>query len=181
MDSQQFKQRLLAQERELSARVARAAAGSREPDGFPRDISEESSSHEQKEGQFAAVEADRMVLNYLPEHVAAAVYRMSSKDVLGIYSFNYKLGVAMLLIVQMFRMAWTPFSLQHARHPGAPQLYSRVLTGLMLICAAAFLGIAELLERGHRALEAVARHRHFARDSVQEDVGQYAFVAGNPF
>jgi O-antigen/teichoic acid export membrane protein len=86
--------------------------------------------------------ADRMVLNYLPEHVAAAVYRMSSKDVLGIYSFNYKLGVAMLLIVQMFRMAWTPFSLQHARHPGAPQLYSRVLTGLMLICGGAFLGIA---------------------------------------
>ncbi len=67
MDSQQFKQRLLAQERELSARVARAAAGSREPDGFPRDISEESSSHEQKEGQFAAVEADRMVLNQVRE------------------------------------------------------------------------------------------------------------------
>jgi O-antigen/teichoic acid export membrane protein len=85
---------------------------------------------------------DRMVLNYLPERVAAAIYHMGSKDVLGIYSFNYKLGVAMLLVVQMFRMAWTPFSLQHARHPGAPQLYSRVLTALMLICGAAFLGIA---------------------------------------
>jgi O-antigen/teichoic acid export membrane protein len=88
---------------------------------------------------------DRIVLNYLPERAAAAVYQLSSKDVLGIYSFNYKLGVAMLLVVQMFRMAWTPFSLQHARNPGAPQLYSRVLTALMLICGATFLGIAIFL------------------------------------
>ena len=57
---------------------------------------------------------DRIVLNYLPEPVARAMYGMTSKDVVGIYSFNYKLGVAMLLVVQMFRMAWTPFSLQHA-------------------------------------------------------------------
>ncbi len=88
---------------------------------------------------------DRIVLNYLPESVAHAVYAMSSKDVVGIYSFNYKLGVAMLLVVQMFRMAWTPFSLQHAKQDGAPQLFSRVLTALMLICAAVFLGVSVLL------------------------------------
>ena len=54
------------------------------------------------------------------ERGAGAVYAMSSKDVVGIYSFNYKLGVAMLLVVQMFRMAWTPFSLQHAHGPLRP-------------------------------------------------------------
>ena len=78
---------------------------------------------------------DRITLNYLPEAAAAAVYHMTSKDVVGIYSFNYKLGVAMLLVVQTFRLAWTPFSLQHARQVGAPQLFSRVLTALMLVCA----------------------------------------------
>lgn len=88
---------------------------------------------------------DRIVLNYLPESVARAVYGMTSKDVVGIYSFNYKLGVAMLLVVQMFRMAWTPFSLQHAHQKGAPQLYSRVLTVLMLVCAVVFLGMAVFL------------------------------------
>jgi O-antigen/teichoic acid export membrane protein len=88
---------------------------------------------------------DRLVLTHLPEAVAHAAYGMSSKDVVGIYSFNYKLGVAMLLVVQMFRMAWTPFSLQHARAEGAPQLYSRVLTVLMLLCAAVFLGVTVLL------------------------------------
>ena len=76
---------------------------------------------------------------------ARAAYGMLSKDVVGIYSFNYKLGVAMLLVVQMFRLAWTPFSLQHARQRQAPQLYSRVLTALMLACAAVFLGVALFL------------------------------------
>ena len=88
---------------------------------------------------------DRITLNYLPEHAAAVVYHMTPKDVVGIYSFNYKLGVAMLLVVSMFRLAWTPFSLQHARQPGAPELYSRVLTALMLVCAAVFLSISLLL------------------------------------
>ena len=85
---------------------------------------------------------DRIVLNYLPDSAARAVYHMTSKDVVGIYSFNYKLGVAMLLVVQMFRLAWTPFALQAARQKGAPQLFSRVLTALMLACAAVFLGIS---------------------------------------
>ena len=88
---------------------------------------------------------DRITLNYLPERVAALVYHMTAKDVVGIYSFNYKLGVAMLLVVQMFRMAWTPFSLQLAREPRAPQLFSRVLTALMLVCAAVFLGVSLFL------------------------------------
>jgi O-antigen/teichoic acid export membrane protein len=88
---------------------------------------------------------DRIVLTHLPEAAAQAVYGMTSKDVVGIYSFNYKLGVAMLLVVQMFRMAWTPFSLQHARQEGAPQLFSRVLTVLMLMCATVFLAVTVLL------------------------------------
>lgn len=88
---------------------------------------------------------DLIRLNYLPDAVAQVLYHLTSKDVVGIYNFNYKLGVAMLLLVQMFRLAWVPFSLQHAHEPGAPQLYSRVLTALMLLCAAAFLGISLLL------------------------------------
>jgi O-antigen/teichoic acid export membrane protein len=88
---------------------------------------------------------DRITLNYLPERIAALAYHMTAKDVVGIYSFNYKLGVAMLLVVQMFRLAWVPFSLQHARQADAPQLYARVLTALMLVCAPVFLAIALLL------------------------------------
>ncbi|HEY3885596.1 MAG TPA: polysaccharide biosynthesis C-terminal domain-containing protein [Vicinamibacterales bacterium] len=100
---------------------------------------------------------DRIVLNYLPDRVAEIVYHLASKDVVGIYSFNYKLGVAMLLVVQMFRLAWVPFSLQHARQRGAPQLYSRVLTALMLVCAMAFLAIAILLPSA-AAIPAIHRY-----------------------
>ncbi|HEX8830803.1 MAG TPA: lipopolysaccharide biosynthesis protein [Longimicrobium sp.] len=88
---------------------------------------------------------DRLVLNWLPDSVAHAVYGTTTKGVLGIYNFNYKLGVAMLLIAQMFRMAWTPFSLQHGRDPQAPRLFSRVMTAVMLVCATAFLGFALLI------------------------------------
>src|SRR5690349_25122251 len=88
---------------------------------------------------------DRIVLNDIPETAARLVYGMSSKDVVGIYSFNYKLGVAMLLVVQMFRMAWTPFSLQHGKQKDAPILFSRVLTLLMLVCAVSFLVLALFL------------------------------------
>jgi O-antigen/teichoic acid export membrane protein len=89
--------------------------------------------------------ADRIVLNYLPERIARLLYHMTSKEVVGIYGFNYKLGVGMLLVVQMFRLAWVPFSLQHAHEKSAPQLFSRVLTALMLLCATVFLGISVLL------------------------------------
>ncbi|MEO6876829.1 MAG: lipopolysaccharide biosynthesis protein, partial [Gemmatimonadaceae bacterium] len=88
---------------------------------------------------------DRIVLNFVPNAVAQHVYGMGTKDVVGIYSFNYKLGVAMLLVVQMFRMAWTPFALQQAEQEGAPQLFSRALTGLMLVCSLVFLGVSILL------------------------------------
>jgi O-antigen/teichoic acid export membrane protein len=89
---------------------------------------------------------DLLVLNYLPEPIARSLYRMESTDaVLGVFNFNYKLGVAMLLVVQMFRMAWTPFSLQHAREERAPQLYSRVLTALMLLCSVVFLLVSLVL------------------------------------
>jgi O-antigen/teichoic acid export membrane protein len=88
---------------------------------------------------------DRIILNYVPERAAQLVYHMASKDVVGIYSFNYKLGVAMLLVVQMFRLAWVPFSLQQARQPGAPELFSRVLTALMLVCSITFLAVSLVL------------------------------------
>ena len=88
---------------------------------------------------------DRIVLNYLPDRIAAAVYGTSAKDVVGIYGFNYKLGVAMLLVVQMFRLAWVPFALQHARERQAPQLFARVLMALMLACSMVFLAISLLL------------------------------------
>ena len=86
--------------------------------------------------------ADRLILNQLSPATAQLVYGLRPKQVVGIYGFNYKLGVVMLLVVQMFRMAWTPFMLTHARDDQAPQLFARVLTALALVCSTVFLGVA---------------------------------------
>lgn len=48
--------------------------------------------------------------------------------VVGIFNGVWKLGVFMMLVVQMFRFAWQPFFLQHAEDKDAPLLFSRVFT-----------------------------------------------------
>ena len=48
--------------------------------------------------------------------------------VVGIFNGVWKLGVFMMLVVQMFRFAWQPFFLQHAEDEDAPLLFSRVFT-----------------------------------------------------
>jgi DnaK suppressor protein len=63
MNPDKYKQRLLAREQELSARVERAMAAVREPgDGGARDSSDESVNDEGKDEQFTEAEADRTVL-----------------------------------------------------------------------------------------------------------------------
>lgn len=61
----------------------------------------------------------------------------------GIFNGVWKLGVFMMLVVQMFRFAWQPFFLQHAEDKDAPMLFSRVFTvftagSLFVLLAVAF-------------------------------------------
>ena len=61
----------------------------------------------------------------------------------GIFNGVWKLGVFMMLVVQMFRFAWQPFFLQHAEDKDAPLLFSRVFTvftagSLFVLLAVAF-------------------------------------------
>ncbi len=58
-----------------------------------------------------------------------------NKDVLGLYSANYKFGSLLLLVVIAFRTAWQPFFLKIAKVPNAKQIYARVLTYFVLIGA----------------------------------------------
>lgn len=59
----------------------------------------------------------------------------SAEDVVGIYSACYKLAVFMLLLVQMFRMAWQPFFLEEAKKDHAPTTFAEVfslVTGVLV-------------------------------------------------
>ena len=58
-----------------------------------------------------------------------------NKDLLGLYSANYKFGSILLLVVIAFRNAWQPFFLKLAKEKNAKQIYARVMTYFSLIGA----------------------------------------------
>lgn len=88
---------------------------------------------------------DRFFLgNYLSQSTVANLYSpgMTPDDVVGIYSACYKLSVFMLLLVQMFRMAWQPFFLRHSDDPEAPSLYRDVFLYFNAVAGICFLIVA---------------------------------------
>lgn len=54
--------------------------------------------------------------------------KLTDLDTVGIYNANYKLGIFMMLVVNMFQYAWQPFFLQQAEQENAKKLFSKVLT-----------------------------------------------------
>ncbi|HYW36321.1 MAG TPA: polysaccharide biosynthesis C-terminal domain-containing protein, partial [Balneolaceae bacterium] len=88
---------------------------------------------------------DRFFLNnYMSQQTVTNLYGagVHPAGVVGIYSACYKLAVFMLLLIQMFRMAWQPFFLRHADDEEAPALYAEVFLHFNAIAGAVFLGIA---------------------------------------
>lgn len=67
---------------------------------------------------------------------------VTAADITGYYNAVYKLGVFMLLLVQMFRMAWQPFFMKHSSAADAPDLFGRVFTAFNIGAGIVFLGVA---------------------------------------
>lgn len=59
--------------------------------------------------------------------------RLTSLDTVGIYKANYKLGIFMMLFVNMFQYAWQPFFLQNAKEENAKQMFSKVMTYFSIV------------------------------------------------
>ncbi len=74
------------------------------------------------------------------------VKALTNDSTLGIYQLNYRLGIAMMLIVGMFDYAWRPFFLTSAREPDAKSLFSKVFTYFVLIMLLVFLGVSFFVE-----------------------------------
>src|SRR5690625_1702119 len=82
---------------------------------------------------------DRFFLNNMDESTIFNLYgaSLTPEDIVGIYSACYKVAVFMMLLVQMFRMAWQPFFLRESDDPEAPRLYRdvfRYFNGVAGIC-----------------------------------------------
>ncbi len=94
---------------------------------------------------YAVTEAiDRFFLDRMPADRVEALYGegMAADDVVGVYNACFKLGVFMLLYVQMFRFAWQPFFLQHQDAPEAPRLFSRAFTYFTAVGLGVFLAVS---------------------------------------
>lgn len=93
-------------------------------------------------------------LPYLPAGIGAMIVQVIDRPILakltdlktvGIYQANYKLGIFMMLFVNMFQFAWQPFFMQNANEKDAKELFSKVLTyftisgGFILISLSLFI------------------------------------------
>jgi O-antigen/teichoic acid export membrane protein len=59
--------------------------------------------------------------------------RLTNLETVGVYKANYKLGIFMMLFVNMFQYAWQPFFLQNAKEENAKQMFSKVMTYFSIV------------------------------------------------
>lgn len=94
-------------------------------------------------------------LPFIPAGLAAQAVQVIDRPILraltddatvGIYQANYRLGIFMMLVVQMYDFAWRPFYFSTAKEPNAKQIFSRVLTYLLLFMCGVFLVLTFFIE-----------------------------------
>lgn len=92
---------------------------------------------------------DRFFLGGLSDEAVRSIYGIqeSSEYIVGIYNANYKLAVFMLLLVQMFRMAWQPFFMRKSDQKEAPQLFAETFIYFNMGAALIFLVVSLFVEQ----------------------------------
>lgn len=92
---------------------------------------------------------DRFLLNNMDPVNAERLYGMGTtpEDVVGIYNACYKMAVFMLLLVQMYRMAWQPFFMRHAADKNSSVLFGQAFIWFNGFSAMLFLVVALFKEQ----------------------------------
>ncbi len=92
---------------------------------------------------------DRFLLNGMDPANTERLYGIGTtpEDIVGIYNACYKLAVFMLLLVQMYRMAWQPFFMRHAKDGESRKLFGQAFIWYNAFSALLFLGVALLKEQ----------------------------------
>lgn len=91
---------------------------------------------------------DRFFLNQMNPDSILAIYGVpyTPEEITGIYNACYKLAIFMLLLVQMFRLAWQPFFMRYAKDDASPELFARVFFYFNLMSAVVFMGVGIFAE-----------------------------------
>jgi O-antigen/teichoic acid export membrane protein len=73
---------------------------------------------------------DRNILIRIPPSEIQRIYGQGyqASDIVGIYGRIAAFGVVLQLFIQVFRFAWQPFFLQHAKDPEAKRIFQHVLS-----------------------------------------------------
>ncbi|MEX0844327.1 MAG: oligosaccharide flippase family protein [Balneolaceae bacterium] len=92
---------------------------------------------------------DRFFLKSMNPDTVQQLYgnEYTPDDIVGIYSACYKLAVFMLLLVQMFRMAWQPFFMRQSEDDSAPKTFSQTFSFFNFAAAGIFLSVALFAEQ----------------------------------
>jgi O-antigen/teichoic acid export membrane protein len=91
---------------------------------------------------------DRFFLKSLNSQQIMSIYGSdwSADYLVGVYNACYKLAVFMLLLVQMYRMAWQPFFMRESEGEQATELFAKAFNYFNIGAAAVFLFVALFLE-----------------------------------
>lgn len=86
----------------------------------------------------------RFFLNMSSDDTISRLYGIeyTAADITGIFGACYKLSVFMMLFTQMFRMAWQPFFMRHAKDASAPATFAEVFLYFNGIAAILFMTVA---------------------------------------
>lgn len=87
---------------------------------------------------------DRFFLKGMSPDSIVEVYGFdySPEHIVGVYNACYKLSVFMLLLVQMYRMAWQPFFMRQSDDEQAPELFAQAFRYFNVFAAVLFLGVS---------------------------------------
>ncbi len=67
-------------------------------------------------------------------------------ELIGIYGAVYKISIIITLFIQAFRFAADPFFFAQEKEKNSKELYSRVMTYFVIVCAVIFLGVMLYLD-----------------------------------
>lgn len=92
----------------------------------------------------------RFALPLIPAGLAAMMVQVIDRPILqrltddatvGVYQANYRLGIFMVMTVNMFDAAWRPFFIQRASEPGHQEIFARVMTYFVVAASLLFLAV----------------------------------------
>ena len=129
---------------------------------------------------------DRNILIRIPLSQIEKIYGKGYQpsDIVGIYGRIAAFGVVLQLFIQVFRFAWQPFFLQHAKDPDAKRLFQHVLSistfFTMFLALAATYFVPDLVRFHYAGSFYLLPPRYWIGLSIISgmDGAAYAIVAG---